>query len=99
MLGPKTALSTLKEFYLLVRPAGLGWARVYRELEAEGKLAHIETTSLSLGLLCVLAGSIAIYSLLFGMGYLLYGETELAAGLLLLAAVCALWIKRCWNSI
>ncbi len=97
LLAPATAPATLRKFYLLVHPAGPGWARVRAALQADGQLTEPRFGSLSLALLCMFAGSIAVYSLLFGIGYLLYGETLLAALLFGLASAGAALIFHSWN--
>ena len=70
MTAPETD-ATLDAFYLRVRPGGPGWAHVSerlgfgRESIPGGALAWTNW----------LAGIIAVYSTLFGIGKIIFGET------------------------
>lgn len=96
LLTPVTSREQLKAFYLLVRPAGRGWMSVRNELEGEGLLTTQHRSDLSLSILCVIVGSVAIYSLLFAIGYTLYGQWLPALFLLALALLGAGFIRHCW---
>lgn len=96
-LAPTTAMSTLKSFYLLVRPAGRGWRDVRQALEREGQVTALERSNLSLGILCVICGSVAIYCLLFAIGYVLYGNYLLGAGLAVVSLCGGLVIRNSWS--
>ena len=80
----------LDEFYKRVRPGGPGWARVSqrlgfgREKIPGGALAWSNWV----------AGIIAVYATLFGIGKLVFGDTGLGLGLLVVAAVAFAWIAR-----
>ncbi len=75
--------ATLKSFYERVRPGGLGWASFCRRAgltldEIPGGAASIANWGL---------GVVLVYSSLFGIGKLIFGEMGLGIGLLVLAAV------------
>ena len=83
----------LEAFYKRVRPGGPGWRRVSEPLGygAEqipgGKLAWLNW----------LAGVIAVYSTLFGIGKIVFGEWGVGLLLLALAGVSFAWISRALN--
>jgi SSS family solute:Na+ symporter len=86
--------ATLDAFYLRVRPGGPGWAHVSERLG----FGRESTPGGALAWTNWLAGIIAVYSTLFGIGKLLFGETELGFGLLAVAFVAFAWIARSFRS-
>jgi SSS family solute:Na+ symporter len=82
--------ATLDAFYQRVRPGGPGWAAVSRRLgygrEAipGGALAWTNWV----------AGIVAVYASLFGIGRIVFGETGSGVALLALAALAFAWIAR-----
>jgi Na+/proline symporter len=80
----------LESFYRRVRPGGPGWRRVSerlgygREAIPGGALAWSNWV----------AGVVAVYSSLFGIGRLLFGDLGVGLGMLALAAVAFAWIAR-----
>jgi Na+/proline symporter len=86
--------AVLEAFYRRVRPGGPGWARVStrlgfgREPIPGGALAWTNWV----------AGIVAVYATLFGIGKIIFGE--LGAGLLMLAVAAAAfyWISRSFAS-
>jgi hypothetical protein len=82
--------SVLIAFYKRVRPGGRGWRRV---AEAAGHGAEgieggiIPWTNW-------IAGIVAVYSSLFGIGKIIFGETTRGIILLAVAAAALLWISR-----
>jgi len=84
----------LASFYRRVRPGGPGWARVSerigygRESIPGGALAWTNW----------IAGIIAVYSSLFGLGKLVFGDTLKGFLMLGLAALAFAWIARSFRS-
>jgi Na+/proline symporter len=84
----------LEAFYRRVRPGGPGWAAVSdrlgygRESIPGGALAWTNW----------LAGVVAVYSTLFGIGKLIFGDLALGFGLLMIAAVAFAWIARSFRT-
>jgi Na+/proline symporter len=80
----------LEAFYRRVRPGGPGWATIStrlgygREAIPGGALAWTNW----------IAGVIAVYASLFGIGKVLFGEYGTGFGLLALAVVAFAWIAR-----
>jgi hypothetical protein len=89
LTAPEPA-SVLEAFYKRVRPGGPGWRAVAeragfgREPIAGGALAWTNW----------LAGVVAAYSTLFGIGKVVFGETGAGLAFLALAAVAFAWIAR-----
>jgi Na+/proline symporter len=86
--------ATLEAFYRRVRPGGPGWARVStragfgREPIPGGALAWSNW----------IAGIIAVYATLFGIGKLVFGETGTGLIMLAVAAVAFAWIARSFRT-
>ncbi len=82
--------AVLERFYRRVRPGGPGWARVSekagfgRESIPGGALAWTNW----------IAGIVAVYSSLFGIGRLIFGDLVQGLGMLVLAVVAFAWIAR-----
>jgi SSS family solute:Na+ symporter len=85
---------TLDAFYLRVRPGGPGWAHVSERLG----LGREKTPGGALAWTNWLAGIVAVYSSLFGIGKIIFGEIGIGIVLLLIAAVAFAWIARSFRS-
>ena len=86
--------AVLDSFYRRVRPGGPGWRRVSerlgygRESIPGGALAWTNW----------IAGIVAVYSTLFGLGKLVFGQLGMGLGLLGVAAIAFAWIARAFRS-
>jgi len=86
--------ATLDAFYRRVRPGGPGWRQVSerlgfgRESIPGGALAWTNW----------IAGIVAVYSTLFGLGKLVFGQLGMGLGLLAVAAIAFAWIARAFRS-
>jgi Na+/proline symporter len=86
--------AVLDAFYRRVRPGGAGWRRVAerlgygRESIPGGALAWTNW----------IAGIVAVYSTLFGLGKLVFGQLGMGLGLLAVAVVAFAWIARSFRS-
>ena len=82
--------AVLEAFYKRVRPGGPGWLHISnklgygREEIPGGRLAWANW----------LAGVIAVYATLFGIGKIIFGEWVAGAVLVVVAAVAFAWIAR-----
>jgi SSS family solute:Na+ symporter len=85
--------ATLVAFYRRVRPGGPGWRRV---AEAAGFGAE-PIDGGALNWTNWIAGVVAVYSTLFGMGRLIFGDTLEGLLLLGLAAAAFFWIARAFG--
>ena len=85
--------TVLQAFYQRVRPGGPGWKRVSESLGlgvervSGGRLAWANW----------LAGVVAVYATLFGIGKIIFGDTIPGLGLLALALAAFLWIARAFR--
>jgi len=83
----------LEAFYQRVRPGGPGWRRTSAALGYAGE-------SIPGGALAWtnwLAGLIAVYASLFGIGKLIFGETMTGVIMLVVAALAFAWIARAFR--
>lgn len=86
--------ATLEAFYRRVRPGGPGWATVStragfgREAIPGGALAWTNWV----------AGIVAVYATLFGIGKLIFGDTTAGSIMLGVAAVAFAWIARSFRT-
>ena len=85
LISPATSDEVLESFYRKVRPGGLGWSRV------AGKITDTLPPSDALGpqFTDTLMGIATVYSLLFGIGRLIYGQWAIGLVLVGFAAVLA----------
>jgi len=93
MTSPETN-ATLDAFYLRVRPGGPGWAQVSERLG----LGRESIPGGALAWTNWLAGVIAVYSTLFGIGKIVFGEVRTGFVLLAIAAVAFAWIARSFRN-
>jgi hypothetical protein len=86
--------AVLEAFYRRVRPGGPGWARVStrlgfgREPIPGGALAWTNW----------IAGIVAVYATLFGIGKIVFGYTGTGILMLVVAAIAFYWISRSFRS-
>ena len=86
---PPDSNETLQNFVKKVNPGGPGWAK-FSTSEAN------EPWPVPNGILCMILGCISIYSVLLGVGQLIYG-TNNGFGLLGLSLASALGLMRLWK--
>ena len=65
---------TLKSFCRHINPGGPGWQHVYDELREDGTLPASEPVNIPRGIVCMMLGCLAVYSVLFSTGFWIYGE-------------------------
>jgi solute:Na+ symporter, SSS family len=82
--------ATLLAFYRRVRPGGPGWRRV----ATEAGYGPEPISGGSLNWTNWVAGVVAVYSTLFGMGRIIFGQPLEGAVLLVVAALAFAWIAR-----
>ncbi|HET9683199.1 MAG TPA: sodium:solute symporter family protein [Gemmatimonadaceae bacterium] len=85
--------STLNAFYERVRPGGPGWRRVSERLGYGGETIP----GGALAWTNWLAGIIAVYASLFGVGKLIFGEFMTGTVMLIVAVLAFLWIARAFR--
>jgi Na+/proline symporter len=82
--------AVLESFYRQVRPGGPGWARVSERLG----LGREPIPGGALAWTNWIAGIVAVYASLFGIGKLIFGETGTGLALLGVAGIAFAWIAR-----
>jgi Na+/proline symporter len=85
--------SKLDSFYQRVRPGGPGWRQVSDRLGYGGE----QIPGGALAWANWLAGIIAVYATLFGIGKLVFGETMAGLIMLAIAALAFAWIARAFR--
>ena len=90
---------TLRSFYNLIQPGGTGWEPVINEALKENIVLKTDGRKWDLpnGILCMILGSIAIYSVLFGTGYFLYGNMKLGFAMVGLTAIVIFLLLKAWK--
>ena len=93
---------TLRSFYRKIRPGGPGWQPVVDRARAENVELVKERDlkwDVPTGIICMITGSIAIYSTLFTIGNLLYGHITEALIAIALAVSSSILLYRYWNKL
>jgi Na+/proline symporter len=94
---------TLINFCVKTNPGGPGWEKI--KLEADEKnisfndKGNNETWSVPLGIICMLCGCFAIYSMLFSTGYFIYGEINNGISFLTIGITFAMVLKYNWGKL
>jgi len=90
-------------FYRKTNPGGPGWEKIRKEAELQNiifdKKYEDKKWSVPLGIICMLCGSFAIYSLLFSTGYFIYGEINNGLSFLIIGIVFSFGLKHNWNKL
>lgn len=75
--------ATLIKFYEKIQPGGPGWKKVVAKMPVQNNSTQPEAAwDVPLGIVCMIMGTAAVYSLLFALGSLLYGDYTRMAWLL-----------------
>ncbi len=90
-LTPPEKQEVLARFCSRIRPGGPGWRKVE-------ELSNIPNDArgwdVPMGLLCMMIGCLAVWTALFGIGYLLYGRTLLGVVLAAISVVSTAFLMR-----
>jgi Na+/proline symporter len=93
----------LRNFYRLVHPGGPGWKRVVEEARAEGveinQAEEGKAWEMPKQILLVFLGCIAIYSSLFCIGNIVFGDLLNAAVLGVVAAISTFFLFKILNTL
>ncbi|GAA5042746.1 sodium/glucose cotransporter [Marivirga lumbricoides] len=87
----------LIEFYKKVRPGGPGWKKVLTSAKAKNIVLEPVKEKLSLEILSVFIGTVAVFAALFATGYFIYGRLALGAGISLVSAAGFAWLMYMWK--
>jgi Na+/proline symporter len=92
----------LRSFYKRIRPGGPGWKQVVDRASTENiKLVKEDNLKWDVptGILCMILGTMSIYSLLFTIGNLLYGNYSSAIFLGFVATISGFLLSRYWHKL
>tara|TARA_B100000575_G_scaffold223629_1_gene184092 strand:- start:10889 stop:12658 length:1770 start_codon:yes stop_codon:yes gene_type:complete len=99
LITPPAKVATLQNFYKKIQPGGPGWKKIIEISESKGiKITgKKEKWDVPTGILCMLFGSISIYSILFAIGYILYSKILLASIFISIAIISLYILFRLWK--
>jgi len=90
-LTPPERLEVLERFCSKIRAGGPGW----RKVAAASTLPGVsEGWDVPTGLLCMMVGCLAVWTALFGIGYILYGKMALGVVLVVVSVVSTVVLMR-----
>jgi len=100
-VAPASSHERLRAFLESVNPGGPGWRKVVDECARRGEELRFRHAPVNLpaGILATFLGAVLVYGFLFGVGYWLYGNTGLGAGLVVVAGLAGLGIRALWPRI
>jgi len=99
MITPPSSIETLQNFYKKIQPGGPGWKTIIKKSEESGIIitGKKEKWDVPSGILCMFFGSISIYSILFGIGYILYSKTLLGLIFIFISILSVLILMKLWR--
>lgn len=92
----------LRSFYQKIKPGGMGWKTVVNKAKKDGIELEKEPClkwDVPTGILCMILGCVAVYSLLFAIGMAIYSQYLNMAILLSLCAVSFYLLSRTWGKL
>jgi len=96
----RTTDEQLANFLNKVNPGGPGWKNIIARLSSKGLIQpQTQRWKVPTGIVCMIAGSMGVYGLLFSTGLFLYGEVLKASGLLLFSLLCGFVIFKLYPKI
>ena len=93
---------TLIDFCRKTNPGGPGWKKIKNEALRKNIVLKNESEkawSVPLGIVCMLLGCFAVYSILFSTGYFIYGEINNGITFLVIGLSFAIFLKHNWNKL
>ena len=101
LITKPTSEGVLLNFVQKIKPNPVGWQPVISKATEKGLIAPSElgTGKLLNQILAMITGCFMVYGLLFGLGYLLYGQTSLMLACFGIAIISGYIIYKLWNSI
>jgi SSS family solute:Na+ symporter len=99
IITPPSNMETLQNFYKKIQPGGPGWKKVIEESESKGItiIGKKEKWDVPSGILCMLFGSISVYSILFGIGYILYSQISTGIIFLVISVLSVIALMKFWK--
>ena len=90
---------TLEKFYNLVTPYGMGWNRFKTKMQVAGVSLKEGTGKFSADLMAVILGIFFVYSALFAIGMLVYGEVTNGVILAVITVASSIGLIRIWRKL
>ena len=93
---------TLINFCKKTNPGGPGWKKIKNEALKKNIVFNDESEkgwSVPLGIICMMLGCFAVYSILFSTGYFIYGEINNGITFLVIGLSFAIFPKHNWNKL
>ena len=92
-------LKLFKTFYKKIQPGGPGWKKIIDISESNGIkiVGKKEKWDVPTGILCMIFGSISVYSILFGIGYILYSQTTTGLIFILISIISVFILMKFWR--
>ncbi len=99
MVTPPSSMNTLQNFYKKIQPGGPGWKKIVKESEDSGVIisGKKEKWDVPSGILCMVFGSISVYSVLFAVGYILYSKTALGLIFIIISIMSVIILMKFWK--
>ena len=96
---PPSNIETLQNFYKKIQPGGPGWKKIIDISESNGIkiVGKKEKWDVPTGILCMIFGSISVYSILFGIGYILYSKTSTGLIFILVSIISVFILMKFWR--
>ena len=92
---------TLESFYRKIKPGGPGWKKIADKIKNEDdpENANVEEWDVPVAILCMVVGSFMVFSLLFTIGYFIYGNYNIGLVMAFLSGL-SLWIlMKLWKKL
>jgi len=99
LITPPSNIETLQNFYKKIQPGGPGWKKIIDISESNGIkiVGKKEKWDVPTGILCMVFGSISVYSILFAIGYILYSQTTTGLIFILISVVSVFILMKFWK--
>ena len=99
MITPPSSIDVLQNFYKKIQPGGPGWKKIVEESENSGVIisGKKEKWDVPSGILCMVFGSISVYSILFGIGYILYSKITLGLVFMIISVLSVVLLMKFWK--
>ena len=99
LITPPSNIETLQNFYKKIQPGGPGWKKIIDISESNGIkiVGKKEKWDVPTGILCMVFGSISVYSILFGIGYILYSQTTTGLIFILISVISVFILMKFWK--
>ncbi|MFY0599007.1 MAG: Na+:solute symporter [Cyclobacteriaceae bacterium] len=95
-----TSQEKMTSFINKVNPGGPGWKKITEIARQTGQLsAKAEEWKVPVGILCMIIGTIGVYSFLMGTGLIIYGDYLIGAILIVIASITAFVLSKLWSKI